>query len=517
MEARFDGVKRKVSPGKITEYGGAGERTLPYTLEVAFGRKREGDDRTVTCGLNFTPTLDNPFGWLLTSALQDARISSTDPVFMAVHLAFPDLTFTERGKGRAELPAPIADELEELVRLATMEWTAEKEKESRQIRKQQQRQERAREEQRKRQAKKRKEFSDLKEACFHHMERAYLQASDNGRLPANARQIMYAIRPLVKRDMDGEWYSDDRHFQSTIIRAYFDAYPEKETAWDVVWKARGKMLTPHQEREVKLGTIGVRDYDIPAHEYGAVLYVEKEGFDPVLKAAEIGRRFDVAIMSTAGQSVDAARQLVDELSGRGIPTFVLHDFDYAGFSIAHTLRTGGNTYTYESAPLVHDIGLRLADAEAYDLLSEGTEPQTYEGQKKDPRESLEAWGATEAERAFLCESDGRPGNWKGQRVELNALSSAQLVELVERRLTEAGVEKVVPPEDTLRKGYAETVVAERIERELSALRAELRKKHTPDTVDVPEGLGERVRKAINGRPTPWDSELKRIAKRDARQ
>ena len=502
MDERFTHVKRRVSHGEVT-----GARTLPYTLEVAFGQKPEGHDRTLACGLNFTPALENPFGWGLTDALHKAHIGADSPVFVAVHLAFPDITFTERGKGRAELPDVIARDLADQVRLATKEWTATQEKERRKM----QRRIKAERRARKRREKAQKRFASLKDACFHHMEQAYLQASDDGSLPANARQIMYAIRPLVKRDMDGDWYSDDRHFQSEIIRAYFEAYPDKKEGWDVVWKARGKMLSPHREQEVKLGTIGVREYDIPAHEYGAVLYVEKEGFDPVLRAAGIGKRFDVAIMSTAGQSVDAARRLVDKLSARGIPTYVLHDFDYAGFSIAHTLHTGGNTHTYESAPLVHDIGLRLADAQEYGLLAEGTEPQTYEGQNKDPRESLQAWGATEEEQAFLC-SDGRPGSWRGQRVELNALSSAQLVELIERRLTEHGVAKVVPEESTLRERYQKLVAEHRIEQELGALRRELEKKHRAADVDVPADLPERVRKDIEGQRTSWDEQIKRMAR-----
>lgn len=37
----------------------------------------------------------------------------------------------------------------------------------------------------------------IKKAAWSVMKRAYLLASDNGRLPANMRQIMYAARPLV--------------------------------------------------------------------------------------------------------------------------------------------------------------------------------------------------------------------------------------------------------------------------------------------------------------------------------
>lgn len=39
----------------------------------------------------------------------------------------------------------------------------------------------------------------LKEAAAEVMERAYLKASGDGRLPANARQIMYAARPHIQK------------------------------------------------------------------------------------------------------------------------------------------------------------------------------------------------------------------------------------------------------------------------------------------------------------------------------
>src|ERR1700759_3498962 len=48
----------------------------------------------------------------------------------------------------------------------------------------------------------------------------------------------------------------------------------------------------------------------PQHRYAAVLFIEKEGFAPLLRAARIAERFDIAIMSTKGMSTTAARQLL---------------------------------------------------------------------------------------------------------------------------------------------------------------------------------------------------------------
>ena len=66
----------------------------------------------------------------------------------------------------------------------------------------------------------------------------------------------------------------------------------------------------------------------PCDRFGAILFIEKEGFMPLFEAVQLAERFDLAIMSTKGVSVTAARQLVDELCGdHEIPLLVLHDFD----------------------------------------------------------------------------------------------------------------------------------------------------------------------------------------------
>src|SRR5262249_38609794 len=160
---------------------------------------------------------------------------------------------------------------------------------------------------------------------------------------------------------------------------------------------------------------------------------------PLLERAQIARRFDVAIMSTRGMSVTAARQLVDSLSEKGVTILVLRDFDLAAVSIVHTLRTDSRRYRFRSSPKVIDLGLPLTDVGEWELQSEPVEYRS----KKDPRENLRRCGATEEECAFLVQKGG-PGAWVGERVELNALTSPQWVEMVERKLTAAGVKKVIP-------------------------------------------------------------------------
>ena len=85
----------------------------------------------------------------------------------------------------------------------------------------------------------------------------------------------------------------------------------------------------------------------PRNRFGAILFIEKEGFKPLLDAARIAERFDIAIMSTKGMSVTAARQLVENsVRDHDIPLLVLHDFDVSGFTIAGTLQELTRRYQF---------------------------------------------------------------------------------------------------------------------------------------------------------------------------
>ena len=162
-----------------------------------------------------------------------------------------------------------------------------------------------------------------------------------------------------------------------------------------------------------------------------MLFIEKEGFAPLLQAARIAERFDVAVMSTKGMSTTAARLLLDRLAPRIDKVLVLHDFDVSGFSIFGTLGSDGRRYRFENELPIVDLGLRLADVEAMGLQSE---PVETPGDWAKRAETLAAHGATEEEIAFL----------RRRRVELNAMPADVFVGFLERKLAEHGVRKVVP-------------------------------------------------------------------------
>ena len=137
----------------------------------------------------------------------------------------------------------------------------------------------------------------------------------------------------------------------------------------MVFDARGHFREPHTGTEIGLGTLEVRDYmrswtktlaprvealqlpqrittQGPYHRYRFALFVEKEGFDPLLTQADIELRYDVALMSSKGITVTALRQLVEALSQAGVTILVLHDFDKSGLEILETFTSNTRRYQY---------------------------------------------------------------------------------------------------------------------------------------------------------------------------
>jgi hypothetical protein len=355
----------------------------------------------------------------------------------------------------------------------------------------------------------------IKDAAAAVMEKAYMKASGNGALPANARQIMYAARGHIQ-NVTGKPLQDN-YFTQVLLPDYVD---ENNVDWDVVYDARGHFNEPHNEHAFGIGTLEVRQYldklhdpDVidaalsdpkvktkgPSGSFGAVLFIEKEGFAPLFRAARIAERFDIAIMSTKGMSVTAARALVDEMCyEHDIPLLLLHDFDKAGFSIAGTLQRDTRRYEFQNRIKVVDLGLSLADVEAMALEHE------YQPHPNADRYALEdnlrKNGASDAEIAYMF------AEWtekrSTRRVELNAMTSPQFVEFVERKLRENGVEKIVPDDELLTEVYTAMERGRRLEKLVKE------SQHRIDTDDcgVPEDLAERVRKILAKNPAlRWDA------------
>jgi DNA topoisomerase VI subunit B len=101
--------------GKVTEtfkYKRAADVSdasgLPFVVEVAFVGRKDRQPRRLVTGLNFAPTLVDPFrafkdyGLGLDGLLSQLMVEVTDPVTVVVHLTSPHLRFSDRGKSSLE-------------------------------------------------------------------------------------------------------------------------------------------------------------------------------------------------------------------------------------------------------------------------------------------------------------------------------------------------------------------------------------------------------------------------------
>lgn len=222
---------------------------------------------------------------------------------------------------------------------------------------------------------------------------------------------------------------------------------------------------------------------------------------PLFKAVKLAECYDIAIMSTKGLSVTAARSLVDHLcaEGSGVPLLVLHDFDKPGFSILGTLQRDTRRYEFSNPVEVIDLGLRLEDVEEHNLESEAVVA------KHSWQSNLLENGATEVEAAFLC---------GGQRVELNAFTSDQLVAWIKDKLERVGVRKVVPRRECLaiafRQALTRALLQEELERARGRIDARVQRRK------LPRALVREVKNRLESSPeVPWDEVINGLARESA--
>jgi hypothetical protein len=340
-------------------------------------------------GFNFAPAIGgSPF--MLEQRLAGLDVEEDDPVTIFAHLTSPRLNFIDKGKAKLDLPLTVAGEIRAMLALVTKAWTKQKTAEIRDHNARLRRAEAV--------GRKAKPMSQV-EAVRIEMPRAYMIASADNQYPANKRQIYYAIREAVEQMLGGKKLSS-KYFTQTLLPDYIEAHPRETADWDVVADDRGHFAEPHTGKRIGVGTLAVRAYieeiaapeisaiDIaevevvtngPAGRYGSVLYIEKEGFDPIIEAASIPEEFDIAPMSCKGMSVIAARTIVEELCAKhGLKLFILRDFDVTGFTIKKTLHTSGKRYTFKRKVEAVDLGLRLADIEWFADPANGYQPLATE-------------------------------------------------------------------------------------------------------------------------------------------
>ncbi len=490
---------------------------IPYVIEAAFGYRQDSNGRHQIVGVNWSPSLLNPFRQLggdegLEGLLSDQRATFNEKIVLALHIVSPRIVYTDKAKSQLVVPDAVADAFSDVVRSVTKRWAKIRKAEERDA---------ARED--RRLALLTKEHKEkVNVVAFDIMPKCYREVSGSRNLWANARQIMYVARPEIL-ERTGKDKFEDSYFTQKLLPDFIASHPQLTAKWKIAYDDRGHFADPHTGLMIGLGTVAVREYieelrelEIkaaaiasahvdtygPHGSFGAVLYIEKEGFMNLLDEVQLAQRFDLAIMSSKGMSVTAARELADEICHVwGIPLFVLHDFDKAGFSIrAGFLKQQSRRYTFKNQIPVHDLGLRMADVEH--LIAAGKdEPAAGERGSDDKRfANMRANGATVAEARYLLT----------RRVELNAFTSEEFVTLIERKLTDHGVKKIIPAKPVLAETFRRFVHGRTVEK---ILKRELRKLKGGPKIIVPTDLPQRVRQYLDQHPAElWDAAVAHIAK-----
>jgi hypothetical protein len=385
-------------------------------------------------------------------------------------------------------PRGIANDILDVVETATAKWTRQKKSEERHPGNIRYRMSRMTREPR----------TTQKEAAWSVMEAAYKAASGPRRLPATARQIFYQARPKIMALTDDKELQYG-YFSQTLLPDYIE---EHGVDWNVVYDARGNFEEPHTNRRIGCGTVEVGNYlravrkpkvapagfdDAgvsvvgPSGGFSGVLFTEKEGFNPLFKAVDLANRYDLMTISTKGVSVTSARRLIDAVCGKaGLPLFVLHDFDVAGFMILGTLQRDTRRYRFDRDFEVIDLGFRLEHIG-------GLEREPAAASKTAQhvlRRQLAENGAVGPEIDILL----------NERVELNAMPSDDFIATIERQLDAYGLKKVVPSEDVLAETYREFRRSEQLRERFEEMEAEFDDEDEDEA--VPTKLADKVRAVL---------------------
>lgn len=235
----------------------------------------------------------------------------------------------------------------------------------------------------------------------------------------------------------------------------------------------------------------------PQDRFSGLLFVEKEGFNELITESGILERNDIALASTKGMSVIAARAMIDHMAGL-VPDFklcVLSDFDITGQSIVHTLTGDSDRYVFDNVIDVEHIGISWAQAQG---LHDAGMSEPVSGDQSARADLLLERGLHDDAVEFLTGDEPR-------RVEINALTSGELLDLLERSIEGR---KVVPSEDVLKRAFREQVIRSK----MSVYEQSLRDGPSPDIV-VP-GLRDYVQNLLDDDPSmSWDEALAALAGR----
>jgi DNA topoisomerase 6 subunit A-like protein len=274
---------------------------------------------------------------------------------------------------------------------------------------------------------------------------------------------------------------------------------------------RGSITHPHRDETITLGTLMVEEYERPIWTFNKLLYIEKEGAQEALKQNRWLERHDCAVLSSKGFSTRAARDLIDKLAEHDEPVdvFCAHDADAYGTVIYQTLQEATRA---RGARKIRIINLGLDLWEAFEM---GLEVETLEVPERvkpvadyvRDREDGDYWE-----------------DWlQTHRVELNAMTTPQLIEWLDQKMAEFGSGKLIPPAHVLEQELTERIeskVRDAItERILPEARRDDQVAAAVARIKLPNGakLAREIAKLFKRQPDlEWRDHIEAVARKRSR-
>jgi hypothetical protein len=268
----------------------------------------------------------------------------------------------------------------------------------------------------------------------------------------NERQLFYRLRPIVMEATGAELKIDN--FKNILTD-----YESEQGEIPLMYREpRGSITHPHRNETITLGTLMVEKYERPAWTFNKLLYIEKEGAQEALKQNRWCERHDCAVMSSKGFSTRAARDLIDKLVEHDEPVevFCVHDADASGTMIYQTLQEATRA---RGARRIRIVNLGLEPWEAVEM---GLEVEALEETKRQKPVA-----------DYISERGIKWERWlQTNRVELNAMTTPQLIQWLDRKMANRGNGKLIPPTHVLEQELADRIeskvreaITERILRE----------------------------------------------------
>lgn len=288
------------------------------------------------------------------------------------------------------------------------------------------------------------------------IQQAAAMASGDGKYRFSQRQLFYAMRPLAQAagvEVAWKWFCQ-------VLTDYEEALGKDLPG--IYRDSRGTLYHPHGKGEMSLGTLAVESYERPEWTFNKVLYSEKEGLFPILRQERWPERNDCALLTSKGFASRAASDLLNLMGDtqEEITFFCIHDADAYGTSIFQALQ---NSAESRGNGTVHVVNLGLEPDEA---LAMGLSPERVESKRE-----------THGVADYVTDPKWR--KWlQTNRIELNAMTTPQLLEWLDRKLAPWHNGKIVPPvpvlSDTLTNDVRNLFRAELTEKALREARVDER-------------------------------------------